>query len=96
MKRLLKGLQEQSRSIDEKRANVLNLRYDLEKMYKKKNPGNEDLDNLKSEFTQNANAVKKEMKYFVGNKGVSEIIKRSAQAMSLFFKEASNALKTVK
>ncbi|ELA48385.1 hypothetical protein VCUG_00221 [Vavraia culicis subsp. floridensis] len=92
----IKELQDSSRTIDEKRANVLNLRYDLEKMYKKKSPGNEDLDNLKTEFNQEANLVKEEMKGYVGGKGVSEVIRRACRAMATFSKEAAAALETVK
>lgn len=92
----IKEVQQRSYTIDEKRANVLNLRYDLEKMYKKKSPGNETLDNLKSEFDQEANIAKKEMKDFVGDKGVAEILRKACKSMKEFFKGAASALDTVK
>lgn len=92
----LKSMQERSRDLDEKRAMVLNLRYDLEKMYKKKSPGNEELDNLKTEFNQTANEVKEEMKSFVGHKGATEVLKKACKTMTLFFKEAASFLESVK
>lgn len=92
----IKELQDKSRTIDESRAHVLNLRYDLEKMYKKRSPENEDLNTLKNEFSQTASITKEDMRSYVGDKGVSEIIKKACAIQAEFFKAAASALQSVK
>lgn len=91
----IKKLQEKSQKIDTDRADVLNLRYDLEKMYKKRNPEDPELSEMKSKFQSSALTTKEQMSNFIKDDTMLGVFKQSAAAQVKFFEAAASELKNI-
>lgn len=91
----IKKLQEEVSEIDECRANILNMRYDLEKLYKKRGPEDPELIQQKTDFHTQANLTREQMTNFIKNDIVYNVLRDSAIAQTQFFEEAANQLKNV-
>lgn len=91
----IKELQTEVAEIDESRAHILNMRYDLEKLYKKRGPEDPELIQQKTDFHTQANLTREQMTSFIKNDRVFDILKDSAVVQSQFFEEAANVLKNV-
>ncbi|KRH95182.1 hypothetical protein M153_2200051783 [Pseudoloma neurophilia] len=93
--KIIKDLQEQIKEIDESRANILNLRYDLEKLYKKRGPEDPELAQQKTQFHSQVNITREQMTNFIKDDRVFSVLKDSAAVQAQFFEEAANQLKNV-
>lgn len=90
----LKELQNKFRKIDDERAEILNLRYDLEKLYQK-NADNEKINEMKNLFHSKAILNKENMENFIGDNGLALILKNAAEMQGKFYEAAAKALKNV-
>merc|ERR1712150_53875 len=92
----IKGLIEETKKIDEKRAKLLDQRYNLEKKYIKSNAEtnsamNDELITENKEFMETCSATKRDMTAFTGGEGVIKVIKRSNEIMGKFYENAADA-----
>lgn len=91
----LKVLKDHAKMTDTMRTKAYELRYDLEEMIQ--NNGNkDDISNLETSFNGKSEEALKGMKAFMGESGVSGILKKIAAAYRNFNLEAAKSLEIVK
>lgn len=86
-------LKKMASNIDDKRKTVFNLRYDLEEAAQ---AGNSIDGRMKSEYNTSSNEVLNEMKEFVGDAGISGVLKKIASAQKDFSASSVDYLSKVK
>ena len=91
----LQRLEKDAESIDAKRIEVKNKRYDLERLMK--NPGEDEsmVNNSKNRFDSLVQSVLVSMNAFIGSKGVGEIAKKVMKAHHEFFRTSSEKMRDI-
>ncbi|EPR79091.1 Spore wall protein 12 like protein [Spraguea lophii 42_110] len=85
------NMKNESKIIDNKRTEYKNMRYDLEKMYKKEKD-QDKIEAKKNQFEEAVNTLHKKMEDFIKNKGLARLIDETGKAHYEFFNEAARSL----
>ncbi|KAG0440806.1 Spore wall protein 12 [Dictyocoela muelleri] len=92
----LHDLEETAKKIDKRRVEAKNIRYDLEKMYRKKNEDDPSLCELKSKFETHTQGVLNSMKEFNGSETILSVLRSIADVHVKFGEKSGKVFDEVK